>query len=125
MITRENYFEPHIRDLQAAICIGSRGKLCQEDFPSYLNGTREIVTHIYERGFSMEVAARMAPKVIYLAACLLTGEPFDRNADFGALKKELPTQEDLQTMKALRKARTNEYGYLILADRLLKRYRDK
>ena len=33
------------------------------------------------------------------------------------------TQDDLKTMKAFRKLRTGDYGYLVLADRLLQEYR--
>ncbi len=32
-------------------------------------------------------------------------------------------QKDLLTMKAFRKARSDDYGYLVLADRLLREYR--
>ena len=71
----------------------------------------------------MEVASTMAPKVIYMASCLLTGVPFDRNADLVGLKSESLTQEDLKTMKAFRKLRTGDYGSLVLADRLLQEYR--
>lgn len=109
--------------IQAAVCIGSRGKRAEEDFPSYLQGTRDIVNHIFDGRFSMEVASPMAPKVIYMAACLLTGVPFDRNADLEGLKSESLTQDDLKTMKAFRKLRTGDYGYLVLADRLLQEYR--
>ena len=58
------------------------------------------------------------------AACMLTGVPFDRNADLEGLKTESLTQKDLKTMKAFRKLRTGDYGYLVLADRLLREYRD-
>ncbi len=84
--------------IQAAVCIGSRGKTSKDDFPSYLSGTRDIVNHIFGGRFSMEIAASMAPKVIYMAACLLT-------------------------MKAFRKQRSDGYPYLVLADRLLREYR--
>ena len=109
----------------AAICIGSRGKLSPEDFPSYVQGTRDIGNHIIDSSFSMEVASKMAPKIIYMATCLLTGEPFNRNADLDALKSEQLTQDDLKTMKAFRKLKTDEYGYLVLSDRLLRKYREK
>ncbi|MBO5568085.1 MAG: nucleotidyl transferase AbiEii/AbiGii toxin family protein [Clostridia bacterium] len=110
--------------IQAAVCIGSRGKTAQDDFPSYLQGTRDIVNHIFDGRFSMEVASPMAAKVIYMAACLLTRVPFDRNADLEGLKTESLTQEDLKTMRAFRKLRTGDYGYLVLADRLLQEYRN-
>lgn len=109
--------------IQAAVCIGSRGKTSEEDFSSYLQGTRDIVNHIYERGFNMEMASTMAPKVIYMAACLLTETPFEKIVDVEGLRKENLTQKDLLTMKAFRKARSDDYGYLVLADRLLREYR--
>ena len=109
--------------IQAAVCIGSRGKTSAEDFSSYLQGTRDIVNHIYERGFNMEMASTMAPKVIYMAACLLTETPFEKIVDVEELRTENLTQKDLLTMKAFRKARSDDYGYLVLADRLLREYR--
>ena len=119
-ITPKNALEDTI---QAAICIGSRGKRSSDDFPSYVQGTRDIVNHIFDGRFSMEVASGFAPKVIYMAACLLTGKPFDRSVDLEALRSETLTQEDLKTMKSFRKLRTNGYGYLVLADRLLQDHR--
>lgn len=109
--------------IHAAVCIGSRGKSDSVDFKSYLQGTRDISNHIYERGFSMEVASLMAPKVIYMASCLLTGKPYIRDFDIEELRKETLTQKDLLTMKSIRKARTDDFGYLVLADKLLGEYR--
>lgn len=109
--------------IQAAVCIGSRGKTSSDDFSSYLQGTRDIINHIYEHGFNMETASTMAPKVIYMAACLLLEKPFEKNIDMESLRTENLTQKDLLTMKTFRKTRSHEYGYLVLADRLLKEYR--
>lgn len=109
--------------IQAAVCIGSRGKTSAEDFSSYLQGTRDIVNHIYERGFNMETASILAPRVIYMAACLLTETPFVKSLDMDSLRAENLSQKDLLTMKAFRKTRSDNYGYLVLADRLLREYR--
>ena len=109
--------------IQAAVCIGSRGKTAPLDFPSYVRGTRDIVNHIYEPGFSMETASTLAPKVIYLAACLLTGQPFSAVDDPEPLRTEALSQEDLKAMKAMKKLRTDGYSYLVKADRLLSEYR--
>lgn len=111
--------------IQAAVCIGSRGKVNNSDFPSYVRGTRDIINHIFEGGFSMETASRMAPKIIYMASCLLTGNPFEKEADLEGLKSVNLTQSDLKTMKMFRKLRSSEYGYLVLADRILSDYRNK
>ena len=120
--TSEDALEDTIR---AAACIGSRGKYAEADYPSYLQGTRDIANHIYEHGFNMETAAGLAPKLIYMAACLLTGSPFEKKIDAEKLRSENLTQKDLLTMKSFRKARTDGYGYLVLADRLLSLFRKK
>ncbi len=109
--------------IKAAICIGSRGKSNPEDYIPYLKGSREIVNHIYEQGFSMEKAMVMAPKVIYMAACLLTGNPFERPDNPESLRGEKLLQDDLKNMKAFKKVRDDSYAYLVMADRLLKEYR--
>ena len=111
--------------IRAAVCIGSKGKYARDDFSSYVRGTRDITNHIYERGFSMEIAAGLAPKVIYMAASLLTGVPFEKHFNSEELRSEDLTQADLQTMRSIRKARTDGYGYLVLADRLLSTYRGR
>lgn len=121
-LTPENALEDTI---QAAACIGSRGKIATDDFSSYVNGSREIANHIFDGRFSMEIASSLAPKVIYMASCLLTGEPFERAVDLESLKTEDLSQNDLKTMKALRKLRSNAYGYLVLADHILSQYRNR
>lgn len=109
--------------IQAAICIGSRGKTSKEDFMSYVRGSRDIVNHIYESGFSMERAAAMSPRVIYMASCLLTGKPFTRPEDPESLRNEDLSQEDLKNLKSFKKVRDDGYAYLVMADHLLSEFR--
>lgn len=109
--------------IRAAVCIGSRGKSSKEDFASYVRGSRDIVNHIYEPGFSMERAAAMAPMVIYMASCLLTGQPFIRLEDPESLRGENLMQDDLKNLKSFKKVRDDGYAYLVLADRILSKYR--
>ena len=71
----------------------------------------------------METASTLAPKVIYLAACLLTNQPFSKVEDPELLRSEILTQGDLKTMKAMKKLRTDSYAYLVKADKLLCEYR--
>lgn len=109
--------------LLAAICIGSRGNIGAEDFPCYRKGTHDIVNHIYNAGFNMEVAAGLAPRVIYLAACLLAQKYIPMPEDKEQLRQKLLTQADLKSMKSLRKLRNDGYLYLVLADKMLAEYR--
>ena len=118
--TSEQALEDTIR---SAVCIGTRGKYAEEDFPAFRKGTHDIVNHIFNAGFSMEVAANMAPRVIYMAACLLAKKQAVIPADLESLRKENLVQQDLKLMKAFRKVRSDGYPYLVLADRLLTEYR--
>ena len=97
--------------------------ISQEDYSFYVNGAREIVNHIYEPGFSMEKAMIMAPKVIYMATCLLTGKSFVQPEDPENLREEKLQQEDRKNMRSFRKVRGDSYAYLVLAYRLLTEYR--
>ena len=110
--------------IKAASCIGSRGKIAPEDFPSYVKGSRDIVNHIYGQKFSMEKAALMAPKLIHMAACILTRQPFIKIKDSEFFKNESLTQDDLKYMKNFRKLRDTSYAHLVQADRLLNEYRN-
>ena len=107
----------------SAICIGSRGKYQAEDFPNYLEGSRRVTNHIFKAGFTMELASRMSPQIIYMAASLLVGEPFETIEDPSAYKQEVLSQSDLKFLKSFRKIDPLGYGYLVKADKLLNTYR--
>jgi len=111
--------------IKATICIGTRGKIMKEDFTFYLKGTRDIVNHIYSMNFNMEIASSMAPKIIYMATCLLTKKYIKLPKDKESLRKENLIQDDLKLMKNFRKFRDDGYLYLVIADRLLSEYRKK
>lgn len=111
--------------VRTAMCIGSRGKVCSEDFPFLLNGTREVTHHIYEPGFSMEQASVMAPKVICIAACLLTGTPFELVTNPELYKQEDLIGSEIKKLRNIRKMKSADYAYLVIADRLLEGYQRK
>lgn len=113
-----------IDTMNAALCIGTRGKWKEEDYPDYLEGTKRVTNHIFASGFSMEQASRLAPKIICMAACLLTGVSFERIYDPIQYKQESLTQQDLIYMKALRRVDSVGYAYLVQADRLMGKYRN-
>ena len=108
--------------MNAALCIGSRGKVLENDFPNYLEGADRVKNHIFLKGFSMERAVRMAPKIVYMAVCLLTENPFERIVEPGEFHHEKLFHEDFQKLRSLRKADPVGYGYIVKADRLLKEY---
>jgi hypothetical protein len=62
----------------AALCIASRGRENNEDYRLYVEGIRALRGHIYAENYTPEVAAISAVKVMYMAACLLTGEDYTK-----------------------------------------------
>lgn len=105
--------------LSSAICIASRGKYLSNCFDHFLDGTRRVTSHIFSSDFSMEIASRYAPRIIYLAACLLTNTPFSKVDNQEKLLQETISQEELRLIKGFRKLDPMAYGYLVKADRLL------
>lgn len=105
--------------ITAGLCIGSRGKVKAEDFPNYLEGADRVKNHIFAKGFSMEKAARMAPKLVYMAACLLTETPYEKITFPEEFSHEKLAQEDFLKLKSFKKADLLGYGYLVKADRLI------
>jgi len=108
--------------LNAALCIATRGKVQEDDFLNYLEGSNRVTNHIFAKGFSMEKAAKLAPKLVYMAACLLTETPFEKVTDGAEYNKELLVQPDFKKLKGLKKVDSVGYGYIVKADRLMSSY---
>lgn len=113
-----------IDSIQAAICIGARGKYRKDEYPAYVRGTKNIVTHIFGRKYNMEIAYLDAPKIIYMATCLLTGHPFDKNVEPMTDRDKNLSEPGLQYLKLFKRLRTNGYEYLVRTDQLLREYKD-
>lgn len=103
----------------AALCIAARGKYRAEEYPIYVKGIRELRGHIYAENYSPEIAAIRAAKVMYIAACLLTGNEFVRVDDLAEFNTLKLTTGKLMPLSYLRKASLEAYAYIIKADRLL------
>ena len=108
--------------LSSAICLASRGKYRHDHFEDFLDGTRKVTNHIFSSDFNMEIASRYAPRIIYLASCLLTNTPFSKVDDPAELLQNTISQEELSLIKGFKKLDPMAYGYLVKADRLLAGY---
>ena len=108
--------------ISSALCIATRGKVQEADFPYYLEGSNRVKNHIFAKGFSMEKASRLAPKVIYMAACLLTETPFEKIIEGAEFINKKLIRPDFMKLKGLRKVDSVGYGYIVKADRLLSGY---
>lgn len=103
----------------SALCIAARGKFRAEDYPVYVKGTRELRNHIYAENYTPEIAATQAPKVMYLAACLLSGSDYTPVAAYDAFLDRKPSSDKLLPLSYLKKVNPEAYSYVIKADSLL------
>ena len=99
--------------------IASRGKIEKEDYVFYLQGIRDIRNHIYDDDFSAEIASKKAPIVMYLAACLLKDQPFEKDVDPSEYQTKTFLNEDIKAVKEQKKINPTGYAYAIKADRIL------
>lgn len=103
----------------AALCIASRGKSDGQEYPFYVKGIHELRSHIYAENYTPETAAARATKVMYLMACLLKGEGYERVENAADFIHEKLTEEKLRPLNYLRKADAEAYAYAVKTDWLL------
>lgn len=101
------------------VSIASRGKVSKEDYVSYLQGLRDVRSHIYVENFSAEEASKRVPVVMYLVACLLKSVPFEKDIDPAAYLGAGFISDELKALKSLRKVAPAGYACAVKADRLL------
>jgi predicted nucleotidyltransferase component of viral defense system len=109
--------------IAAAVVIGTKGKIVNDDYPAYVEGIRGVGTHIFANRFSVETASYRAANIIYMAACLMSEQPYEKIDSFYEYADEQLTQSDLKVLSKMRKAQPLQYAYLVKADRLLKEHR--
>ncbi len=103
----------------AALCLASRGRINQEDYPHYVRGIRDLRTHIYAGNYSPETAAVQAAKITYLIACMINNEGFETVSDYTTYLEKRFTRPDMAPLKYLRKVSPEAYAYAIKADELM------
>lgn len=103
----------------SAANIASRGKINSSDYAYYVKGCKEVQGHIYAEKFSAETAAVKAPKIMYMAACLLKQKEFSKVRDPGTYFNENFIDERFKVLKYLKKLNMESFAYAIMTDRLL------
>ena len=109
--------------IKTCVCILSRGKLFREDYTNYLQGTRDVVQHVFGERFSFESAWMMAPRIMYLCSCLKTGNVFEPITNPEVYNNMRFEDETLSVLKGIRKSNPVGYAYLIKADSQLTKTR--
>lgn len=103
----------------SAACIIGKGALQPEEYPLYIKGIRSLDSHVLGEKYSGEIAAHHACKVMYLAACLLTGQEYKRIEHPEAYIDASIAKTKYKKLAYIRKQKLEAYGYLVEAVRLL------
>ncbi|MFI3201902.1 MAG: nucleotidyl transferase AbiEii/AbiGii toxin family protein [Eubacteriales bacterium] len=103
----------------AALCIVSRGKYIEEEYPLYVSGIRDLRGHIYSENYNPEIAVGRAAKIVYLVTCLRADVPFERVVDYSAYISRKFKMAQMLPATYLRKVDMEAYAYMIKADELL------
>lgn len=91
--------------IDAALCIASKGKINEEEYRHYVDGSNRVRGFIHSVKYSIDNALEDAAKTAYLAACLragvMTPEKYasERNEELRDLVIEAPAQSGLGRLK--------------------------
>ena len=104
---------------RSAACIASRGVFSPDEYPLYVQGIRDLRGHIYAENYSPEIAVGRAAKLMYMAACLLKNQPYEKIKNPKEFSSERFFTGDMACLKYLRKVNLEAYGYAIMAEHLM------
>ncbi|MGE4465647.1 nucleotidyl transferase AbiEii/AbiGii toxin family protein [Sphaerochaeta sp.] len=107
--------------IDASVCIASKGKYLNDDYRQYLQGIRGIVNHIYGERFNAERAILPACKTMYLAACMLKRDRFNRVTDPSSFSGANIGNTKYAKLSSLRKFNAEAFAYAVQAIELLER----
>ena len=104
----------------ACVSIISRGAIKKDDYTEYLRGIKSLKNHILQPGYNTDDATWKACKVMYLASCLLSGNPVKRIDDLQEYLSARLEGDAYKKLAYIRKQRPEAYACLVEGTRNLK-----
>lgn len=109
-----------LRDtINSCICIMGRGALRLDEYKYYQEGIGSIRGHVFKGKVNGENAPFMACEIMYLAACLLTGQEFERTTDSNEYINKKFDIKGIKRINYIRNVDLYAYSYLVKALDLL------
>ena len=105
--------------IQACSSIISRGSYGKEDYPEYLRGIKSLRNHILYRGYNTDDATWKACRVMYLASCLLSGNPYHTITNPEEYSSSKLEADSFKKLAYVRKQKLDAYAYLVEATKNL------
>lgn len=113
--------EDVLRDtIHACVSIISRGTIDKTDYAEYLRGIKSLRNHILLSNYNTDDATWKACKVMYLASCLLSGNPLKKIEQPERYLSERLEGDQNKKLAYVRKQRLDAYACLVEATRNLK-----
>ena len=110
-----------LRDtIRACISIISRGTIDKDDYAEYLRGIKSLKNHILLSNYNTDDVTWKTCLVMYLASCMLSGNPFRRIKDPENYLSEHLEGVSYKSLAYVRKQRADAYAYLVEATRNMK-----
>ena len=106
--------------IRSCICITGRGGIRPEEYANYLTGINAIQGHIFDGRINGETAALYACQIMYLAACLATGQKeYEALDDPDHYRGVSLTMKGVKRINYVRNVDPVAYGYMVKAFQLL------
>ena len=105
--------------IMSCLCIMGRGSIRPDDYKGFLTGINAIQGHVFRGKINGENASLMTCEVMHLAACVLTGNTFQRITDPAAFRDRIYTMRGIKKINYIRNVDPFAYAHLSEAFRLL------
>ena len=105
--------------IMSCLCIMGRGSIRPDDYKGFLTGINAIQGHVFRGKINGENASLMTCEVMHLAACVLTGNTFQRITDPAAFRERIYTMRGIKKINYIRNVDPFAYAHLSEAFRLL------
>ncbi len=105
--------------IRACVSIISRGSIDKNDYAEYLRGIKSLRNHILLNSYNTDDATWKACKVMYLASCLFSGNPFKKIEQPASYLSERLVGDQYKKLSYVRRQRPDAYACLVEATRNL------
>lgn len=117
----ESWSEEYVlRDtVRACVSIISRGAYDKDDYAEYLKGIKSLKNHILLHGYNTDVATWKACTVMYLASCLISGNPYKPIVNTDEYLSAILEGTEYKKLAYVRKQNPHAYACIVEATRNL------
>ncbi len=100
--------------ISSCICLMGRGAVMPDEYTNFSVGIKAIQGHVFDGGINGENVCVYASEIMYLATCILTGQPkFEKIADPGIYRDVKLSIKGIKTISSIRNINPLAYAYMI------------